>query len=84
MNTVMKCGLMHKWQKHGVVGILYDKIILLRVPVATVRLRAKGEATKIIPAKMAAMRIAIRTAYQWVEQGRQCEIPRDKLITIST
>ena len=36
---------------------------------ATVRLSTKSKATKTIPAKIAAMRIAIRTANQWIEQG---------------
>ena len=36
---------------------------------ATVRLSTKNKATITIPAKIATMRIAIRTANQWIEQG---------------
>ena len=49
------------------------------VPIAIVKLRNKSKATRAMPAKKAAMATTISTASQLVEQGIQCELPRDRL-----
>ena len=54
-------------------------MIPLSVPTATVKLRTKINTTKSIPASKAAMIMATKLAGQWEGQGKQCELPMDRL-----
>ena len=59
--------------------MLAYKIKPLISPTATVILRASNADTNKIPATMAAIRIATRTAGWLLSQGKQRELPRDRL-----
>ena len=58
---------------------LAQKMIPLRVPIATVILRVINTTTNITPANKAATRITENVLYHDLEQSKHLEVPRDRL-----